>query len=258
MTETPMIRRDRTETTKERIRRIWRQLIQWWAPLKLGVVSLIAALLIGVLIYLNERGLLYLQETLRQVVVAFDNSATIELISLAITILVVNRLYQHRETEREKKRLTLQMGSPDNEFAVEAVRALRACGWLQEGSLKWANLLGANLQGANLLGANLEGADLRSANLQQAALWGANLRRANLGDANLQGAYLVNANLQETALWGTNLHGAILAGTNLQGARYSFDTTWPEGFTPPPEAINADAGGIFVLGGGESANSRER
>ncbi len=40
-------------------------------------------------------------------------------------MLFVDMLYQHPETQREKRRLILQMGSPDNAFAVEAVRALR-------------------------------------------------------------------------------------------------------------------------------------
>ena len=71
---------------------------------------MLVALLITVLEYWNKRGLFYLPETLRQIVEAFDTNATTELISIAITIFVVDRLYQRRETEREKKRVMLQKG----------------------------------------------------------------------------------------------------------------------------------------------------
>jgi len=242
---------------------------------------LVLACLVGALNYLNQRGLFYLPETLRQIVIAFDTNATTELASLAITILVVDALYEHRETEREKKRLILQMGSPDNAFAREAVRALRAQKWLYDGSLKTATLWRANLKGAHLEYANLQEADLLSANLQEADLTNANLQEADLVDANLQEATLVGANLREALLWRANLQGAnlehadlqkadlsgadlqeadlvraklqeanladaylqgaFLEGANLQGTKYNNATKWPEGFTPPPEAINVDA-----------------
>ena len=253
MTETAVIPRERTETVKERVGRI---VTQWLTPFKLGVISLLSALLIGALSYLNQRGLRYLPETLRRIVVAFDNSATIELLSIAATILVVNVLYQRRDTEREKRRLILQMGSPDNAFALEAVRALRSYGWLSNGSLKEANLgkadlrnaflVGVNLQEAFLGDANLQAADLRSARLQDAWLVGAKLQGADLRKACLQGADLRKACLQEAKLRSANLQDADLGGANLQGANlarveYNNDTAWPEGFTPPPNAVNLDA-----------------
>lgn len=111
-------------------------------PWQVGYILVVLAALIGALNCLNQRGMFYLPETLRRMIVAFDNNATTELASIAITILVVDRLYQHRETEREKKQLILQMGSPDNGFALEAVRALRAREWLQKGAAKNAILRG--------------------------------------------------------------------------------------------------------------------
>jgi len=152
---------------------------------------LVLAFLVGTLGYLNERELLYLTETAKQILKCLSANVSTDLASIAITILFVDALYQHRETEREKKQLILQMGSPDDAFAREAVRALRSHGWLQDESLKWYNLRCANLQGADLV------------------------------DANLQGANLVDA--------------------NLRGAKYNNATSWPEGFTPPPETVNVDA-----------------
>ena len=238
------------------VRRIGRRLIRWWTPLRLGFALLALAFLIGVLGYFNQRGRLYLPETLRQIVAAFDTNAVTELVSIAATILIVDRLYERRETEREKRRLILQMGSPDNVFAREAVRALRARGWLEDGSVKFAILSEANLHGADLTETNLCGAYLLRANLQSARLVRANLKGAFLVDANLQGAFLVDANLQDAflaranllgaPLWRANLRGADLQGadlaeTILEDAEYDNTTVWPEGFTPPPEAVNVDA-----------------
>ena len=122
---------------------------------------------------------------------------------------------------------------------------------LRGADLQGANLWGANLQEANLWGANLQGAMLRGANLQGAKLWEANLQEADLRSANLPGARLRGANLQEAVLrgaslqgahlWGTNLQGAKLEEADLQGIRYNNATIWPDGFAPPPEAVNVDA-----------------
>jgi uncharacterized protein YjbI with pentapeptide repeats len=288
---------------EQTVRRIGRRLIEWWwTPLRIaGAAMLVLAILVGMLGYLNERGLLYLTETAKQILKYLSANVSTELASIAITILFVDALYQHRETEREKRRLILQMGSPDNAFALEAVRALRSNGWLYDGSLKGANLEGSDLQGtvlqdadlqeANLGGTNLQGVILTRANLQEAQPWQANLqeaylvlanlrgaylmqtdlRGAYLVQADLQGAYLDDANLQEAHLEDANLQGAHLENTNLQGshleganlqeanlvgadlqeanlvgadlqeAKYNNATTWPEGFTPPPDAVNVDA-----------------
>ena len=101
---------------------------------------------------------------------------------------------------------------------------------LSYADLNRADLLQANLQRANLEGTNLQEADLRLANLQEAKLWYADLQEAKLGHANLQGAFL----------WYANLQGADLGHANLQGAKYNNATIWPEGFIPPPEAVNVD------------------
>lgn len=240
----------------------------WWTPLRItGAALLVLALLVGILGYLNERGLPYLTETAKQILKYLSANVSTELASIAITMLFVDALYQRREEEREKRRLILQMGSPDNTFAREAVRALQSYGWLHDGSLKGANLgranlqearlgranlqeavlLGAKLQNAHLVLANFQGAFLFGACLQEALLWGANLKMANLEGANLQEADLMGAVFQRTILVGAKLQGANLMNTtnlqeaNLTKAEYNNATTWPEGFTPPPEAINVDA-----------------
>lgn len=214
------------EMIPERIvRRIGQRFIGWWTSRKLldiaGVALLALAFLVGSLGYFNELGeLLYLTETAQQIIAEFYASVSTELASIAITILFVDALYQHRETEREKRRLILQMGSPDNAFAREAVRALRSRGWLGDGSLQGAWLGGANLQGAFLGLANLQGADLRA--------------------ANLQGANLMDANLREADLRYANLHGADLGDANLEGAKASQGTVWPGDFEVPEGVVMED------------------
>ncbi len=243
---------------EQTVRRIGRRFIQWWTPLRIaGVALLILAFLVGILGYFNERELLYLTGTAKQILKYLSANVSTELASLAITILFVDMLYQHREMEREKRRLILQMGSPDNAFAREAVRALTSRGWLRDGSLKGAHLSGANLQEADLKEAVLQEVNLGFANLQDAALDGADLWGSDLQFVDLQRASLINTNLQEVNLVEADLRWAIIGYSNLQGAklrlalhledatiygvRYSNTTTWPEGFTPPPDAVNVDA-----------------
>ncbi|MBL8161318.1 MAG: pentapeptide repeat-containing protein [Anaerolineae bacterium] len=129
-------------------------------------------------------------------------------IGAVLTVGILDRQAEHRAERQRKEELILQMGSPDNGFAVEAVRLLRQKGWLTDGSLK----------GANLEKADLHDADLREANLQDANLWYANLQSAKLESANLRGAGLVAANLQSAMLLGTNLQGTGLVAANLQAA----------------------------------------
>jgi len=188
-----------------------------------------------------------------------------ELFSIAITVLIVERLNNRRskrdaaehekqiaaEAEaREKADLILQMGSPDNGFAREAVRKLRARGWLTDGSLQgvelWgANLLGAILQEANLSEAilyranlsetdlsvsNLSGGDLRGTNLSKSIMYGTNLFRAKLYSVNLSGAYLSGVDLS-----GAELQDVNLSDTYLSTTKFDEDTILPNGSKWTPE-----------------------
>jgi uncharacterized protein YjbI with pentapeptide repeats len=176
-----------------------------------------------------------------------------EFLSIAVTVLVIDRLVAVRDKQKLKEQLIRQMGSRSNVFTLSAVPEIRAYGWLTDGSLReadlgkanledadlreadlqaarlfFANLSVANLGGANLSEANLDTADLRAANLQDADLTmaglrgarlnGAKLQRVNLRQANLQGADLWLANLQEAQLHQVNLRESHLRHADLQGA----------------------------------------
>lgn len=152
-----------------------------------------------------------------------------EVLSIGVTVLVLNVLAQRREDRRELQRLKALMASNENVVTQIAVAELKSRGWLYDGSLKEVNLESANLQGAKLTGANLQEANLFVANLQGALLQGANLQgvtlmvanlqEANLFRANLEGAKLGSADLQGTVLWEAILQGIDLSGMNLQDAK---------------------------------------
>jgi hypothetical protein len=161
----------------------------------------------------------------------FYNDIKSELVGIGVTVLILGNADQYIRTQMEKRRLILQMGSPNNAFAREAVRQLRSRGWLSDGTTSDVYLFFANLSGAYLGDAELCGAFLRSANLSGADLQDVNLSRANLIWADLSGAELS----------GANLSGADLEGANLSGAQYIQCTKWPYGFDPKAAgAINTD------------------
>jgi uncharacterized protein YjbI with pentapeptide repeats len=123
---------------------------------------------------------------------------------------------------------------------------------LHQAALSDTNLHGANLSGADLSETDLSAAILTNANLsrgylRRANLSGADLSEADLSEAGLPQIDLSRANLSRAVLCNTYLHDAVLTWANLSnanlsgaflhGAHYNDDTTWPEGFTPPSDAL---------------------
>jgi len=192
-------------------------------PATAAIVLLIVGGLIMILGYDYLHGAIRLQN----IVADFYANAGAELISIAITVLVIDTLNQRRERrieseqkriaqeaeeEAEKKRLILHMGSPDNAIAVEAVRILKTHGWLDDGSL----------DGAYLAKANLQNVDLRVSRLKTAILFESNLRNADLFHANLQKANLIEADLQDGTFTMVNLKGAQMFQANVKGTDLRF------------------------------------
>jgi hypothetical protein len=181
---------------------------------RLGMFLLTLALLATVAGALSAHPGLDVFSFARALLNDFYANLSTELASIAVTILIIDRMHQHHDDQREHERLVLQMGSPDNGFAIEAVRLLSAQGWLHNGGLA----------GAHLSHANLENADLHRVNLQGARLGMANLRHTLLNDSDLRGANLQGANLENGMLAGANLRGTNLNDANLQGARLTAET----------------------------------
>jgi len=142
-----------------------------------------------------------------------------ELVSTSVAIAVLDRLFNYRGEQREKRRTISQMGATDsNDVALAALAVARAENWLNDGTLRGANLYRANLSGANLSDANLSGANLSGANLSGATLIDADLSGVTLFDANLSGANLIGATLINAYLSDANLSGATLIDADLSGA----------------------------------------
>jgi hypothetical protein len=89
--------------------------------------------------------------------------------------------------------------------------------------------------GATADSASFTGSVFTSVDWQGAWLRGADFHGTNFTDCDLTGADLSGANLQ-----GANLSGADLADVVLTGATYNADTAWPDGFSPPDDAIWVD------------------
>ena len=110
------------------------------------------------------------------------------------------RFIEIAQDEVDKESLIRQMSSPTESFAIEAVRELRARGWLKNGRLEGANLSKADLQDVDLSNANLKRVDLSNANLQDTNLTNVNLEGSNLRNTNLKGAIFRGANLKNADL----------------------------------------------------------
>lgn len=135
---------------------------------------------------------------------------------------------ERRAVAENKEDLVAQLGSQVHDVAVAAAEELRRHGWLEDGSLRGANLFRANLgkanlaradlRDANLCDANLRGADLCAADLSGAALYNADLSRAIAQDAILCNAKLSGANMGRTQLTRADMSGALLLDVNLERA----------------------------------------
>ncbi len=108
---------------------------------------------------------------------------------------------------------------------------LRRTNWAGSLLLK-VDMVQANLEEADLSESSLGFCDFSASNLKRACLKGSKLRAAQLPGADLEGA-----DLSATDLRGANFDKANLSGVTMARSRYSQNTTWPEGFTPPPEAV---------------------
>jgi hypothetical protein len=185
---------------------------------QLGLVLLILAALVTLIGSFDQHPGMDMLHFIKQTFDDFYTNVGTELASIAITVLIIDRLNERRSDEHHKEELVLQMGSPDNSFAIEAVRMLGAQGWLEGKALKKAHLSRANLEGANLQKVNLEDARVPLANL----------RKVKFSNANLKSAYMQGANLESANLCGANLKGANLNDANLLHVHIDQQTQFDE------------------------------
>lgn len=142
-------------------------------------------------------------------------------------------LFQQYRLQAQKNKLIRQLGSQNNGIARNTVRELLTLGWIEDGTLRGANLQNANLEGVELWAADLRDVNLQGANLQRVELVNADLSNANLNGVDLRGSRLwtINlqgSNLQDADLRTSELIEANLAGVNLAGALFDEDTPLPD------------------------------
>lgn len=198
---------------------------------KFAFGALVGGILTGIVGYLLVH---WDNSSLLQIVEDFYTNISTELVSIFMTLFIIDRLLKKRSNEEEKRRLILQMGSPDNGFALEAVRQLKAepHNWLFDGTLRGksfykANLIEAELEDADmsetdLSYARLNGAILRKAKLQGSYFGETSLSNADLSSAKLQNSELVMAKLADTMLLGANLSNSVIMGTTFLNSNMSF------------------------------------
>ena len=104
------------------------------------------------------------------------------LVNLSLTVLVIDFLSEKRNQFSRRQEYIANMGSNNNDFAIQGIENLRAGGGLVAGSLRGAKYLGANWTGADLSGANLRDAELLDVDLTDANLKGVDLEGATLTD----------------------------------------------------------------------------
>ncbi len=198
-----------------------------------AAIMLVLGLIVGSLGHLVDYGTLDLGKLLDD----FYANVSAELVSIAITVFVIDRLAWQRQGEQEKVQLLgdliASVRSQNADTVAHAIEKLSERGWLYDGSLEGKDFSGANLQKASLYRddkdvnfsecqmkeVNLRGVRLYGVNLQLAYLYKSNLQEAHLLKTNLQGANLGKVNFKDAYLLLADLEGASLLEADLQGAK---------------------------------------
>lgn len=158
----------------------------------------------------------------------FYANVSSELISIVITVLVLERLNARRQDKQELTRLKALLKSNESVVTKIAIAELRARRWLEDGSLSRINLISSNIMEASLERSEFKDSFFANANCQETNFFRANLEGVDFLQANLRGAFLVFTNLKDADLSYANLEGAFLANSNLEDTIFNF-TTLPDG-----------------------------
>lgn len=147
-----------------------------------------------------------------------------ELIGIVITVILVDVLSAMRQQYSERENLVLQVSSPVNMFAIEAIRILENKGWHRDGTLWRRNLHNANLKDAYLREFDFRDSILDRADLSNTDLAATNFCRSGLRSVNFKGAHMAG-----TALLGADLSHANLEGVMLGEVYWDNKTILPDG-----------------------------
>ncbi len=221
-----MTENEPTKTFTQIANERWQQICKIWGSSQIGYAVLLV--IIGVLI---GRFVLFPADE------GYNTNIYTEVLSVALTIFVLDRLAERRERESYKRRLLREVRSKTSAVAVAALEALDDEGWWDDlrASLLEKPLTRAQWEKAYLKGKDLSGLVLIEVNLKYAELSSVDLHDANLSLGDLQYTNLYYANLHGTELTTTKLVGAQLQSANLQYAKLQF--AYFEGHNQPDPKI---------------------
>jgi len=162
-----------------------------------------------------------------------------EIISIAVTVLIIDSLNERRSRKELKDRLKRQIWSKDQGLALNAINELRANGWLTDGSLEDINLPYAVLDRAELKEAVLNGANFHRASLRKAYVGHAHLRNCDFSQADLTlsifnhsdltGSDFTNAILDDASFEDAILMGATIEREQILCAKSFRGAIMPDG-----------------------------
>lgn len=210
-----------------------KQVIEGWTVQRIAAVLIVVGVIVFVFGAVSQYcacvGWPNLGDVLNHMIGDFYANVSVDCLSIAFAILVLDRLNGRQEEQELKEQLIRELGSRDNGVALHAVDELRARGWLLDGSLKGAALSYADLHRAYLYQAslpetNLHRAKLQTVYLRQANLQGAYMHRADLLDSNLRQANLLNVRgLSEQQLTRlSHLQSTIMPDGRIYDGRFNL------------------------------------
>jgi len=226
--------------------------VQAWLRRQDDPVRVAAYVLLGLSALIGVMGYFELLPLPMKVIEDFYANGAAELASIAITVLIVDRLSEWRAERREKEQILSQISSNSNQFALEAIREAQNRGWLYNGTLQGITITRADLSGVNLFQADLAEsifyranlsksdmalADFRDAYIRSVSMKDSDLRHVNFVNTYLSRVQFDGSNLRDSQFTGAYLRRVSFLNTNLDGVdftgvRYTSLMEWPEGFDP--------------------------
>lgn len=151
----------------------------------IGFVLIIAAILIGVLGFINQNSGQFMPALW---IKDFYANLSAELASIAFTILIIDYFTERREKRNLKAQLFRELQTRDNGFAQRTMREIMANGWHEDGSLHGQFLNYCNLENVYLRNTDFTDCRLHQASFRSAWMRGVCLKGANLTGSDFTGA----------------------------------------------------------------------
>jgi len=190
----------------------------------LGVLFFFVGVLVFLMsyFYLDSTGSI----TFREIINDSYLDITTSLLTISLTILVIDHLNNKRAMAIEKRKLVQGLRSTSRGILESALEDLRVKNWLEDGSLS----------GINLNGVVLSDLDLRHANLDSA-----NFMNGTLNNVNFEFAILANANLRWVSSNRCNFNRTSLLGAKLSSGQFTLCS-----FSPASLSELSIAGAEFI------------